>query len=61
MAIAHIQRPTYKQDKQPVEDRPLLQRLHWVHIVLLATTPLLALYGIATTNIRSETLVLAAV
>ncbi|KAJ2574850.1 stearoyl-CoA 9-desaturase [Coemansia sp. RSA 1807] len=58
MTIAHIQRPTYKQDKQPVEDRPLLQRLHWVHIVLLATTPLLALYGIATTNVRSETLAL---
>ncbi|KAJ2151908.1 stearoyl-CoA 9-desaturase [Coemansia sp. RSA 1807] len=61
MTIAHIQRPTYKQDKQPVEERSLLQRLHWVHIVLLATTPLLALYGIATTNVRSETLVLTAV
>ncbi|KAJ2655626.1 stearoyl-CoA 9-desaturase [Coemansia sp. RSA 1199] len=61
MAIAHIQRPTYKQDKQPVEDRPLLQRLHWVHIILLATTPLLALYGIATTNVRSETLALMVV
>ncbi|KAJ2498780.1 stearoyl-CoA 9-desaturase [Coemansia sp. RSA 1972] len=58
MAIAHIQRPTYKQDKQPVEDRPLLQRLHWVHIILLATTPLLALYGIATTSARPETLAL---
>ncbi|KAJ1852360.1 stearoyl-CoA 9-desaturase [Coemansia sp. RSA 1822] len=61
MAIAHIQRPTYKQEKQPVEDRPLLQRLHWVHIILLATTPLLALYGIATTNVRSETLALMVV
>ncbi|KAJ2452915.1 stearoyl-CoA 9-desaturase [Coemansia sp. RSA 2336] len=58
MEIAHIQRPTYKQSKPPVESRPLLQRLHWVHIVLLSTTPIIALYGVATTKARAETIVL---
>ncbi|KAJ1870360.1 stearoyl-CoA 9-desaturase, partial [Coemansia sp. RSA 990] len=56
MEVAHIQRPTYKQSKPPVESRPLLQRLHWVHIVLLSTTPIVALYGVATTKARVETI-----
>ncbi|KAJ2298288.1 stearoyl-CoA 9-desaturase, partial [Coemansia sp. RSA 2706] len=61
MATTHIQRPTYKHSKPPIEDRPLLQRLHWVHIVLLATTPLIALYGMLTTTVRLETIVLMVV
>ncbi|KAJ2160297.1 stearoyl-CoA 9-desaturase [Coemansia sp. RSA 552] len=58
MNVERIQRPTYKQVKPPVEDRPLSKRIHWVHVILLATTPLLALYGIATTAARMETIAL---
>ncbi len=32
----------------PPPPRPLLQRLHWIHVPLLTLTPLLALYGLWT-------------
>ncbi|KAJ1943940.1 stearoyl-CoA 9-desaturase [Linderina pennispora] len=52
----YIERPTYKREKMPPETRPLFERLHWVHIILLSTTPLIALYGILTTPLMLKTL-----
>ncbi|KAI8317884.1 hypothetical protein GQ54DRAFT_245358, partial [Martensiomyces pterosporus] len=31
--------------------------IHWVHAVLLSTTPLIALYGILTTQLTPKTLI----
>jgi len=56
-----IERPTYTKDKPVVEQRPLLKRLHWVHVVILSITPLLALYGFFTTPILPKTLAFAIV
>ncbi|KAJ1985627.1 stearoyl-CoA 9-desaturase, partial [Coemansia umbellata] len=57
MTGMYIERPTYKRDKMPVDERPLLYRLHWVHVILLSVTPLLALYGILTTTLTYKTLI----
>lgn len=35
--------------------KPLLSRLDWLHVPLLVSTPLIALYGIATVPLRWET------
>lgn len=37
------------------KDMPLLQRLDWLHVPLLVSTPLIALYGLATVPLRWET------
>ncbi|KAJ1863980.1 stearoyl-CoA 9-desaturase [Coemansia sp. RSA 2703] len=58
---AHIERPTYKREKPAPETRPLLERLHWVHVILLSTTPLLALYGALTTAVQTKTMILMVV
>ncbi|KAJ1946676.1 stearoyl-CoA 9-desaturase, partial [Linderina macrospora] len=58
MPASVIERPTYKHDKVPPETRPLLQRIHWVHVILLSSTPLLALYGAMTTALQTKTLAL---
>ncbi|KAJ2699404.1 stearoyl-CoA 9-desaturase, partial [Coemansia spiralis] len=55
MATMFIERPTYHRVKPPVGTQSLLQQAHWVHIVLLSTTPLLALYGIFTTALSLKT------
>jgi len=36
---------------------PLYKRLNWTHVVLLTTTPLIALYGFFTTPIHTKTLI----
>ncbi|KAJ2815452.1 hypothetical protein IWW50_006821, partial [Coemansia erecta] len=56
MVAMYIERPTYKSTKPPVETRTFFQQLHWVHIVLLSTTPLIALYGFFTTALSLKTL-----
>ncbi|KAJ1764926.1 stearoyl-CoA 9-desaturase, partial [Coemansia sp. RSA 1824] len=56
MAAMYIERPTYKSTKPPVETRTLFQQLHWVHVILLSITPLIALYGIFTTALSLKTL-----
>ncbi|ORX70054.1 hypothetical protein DL89DRAFT_267283 [Linderina pennispora] len=61
MLASAIERPTYKRGKVPPETRPLLQRIHWVHVTLLLSTPLLALYGAMTTDLQTKTLVLMVV
>lgn len=37
------------------KDRPLLNRLDWLHVPLLVSTPLIALYGLWTVPLRWET------
>ncbi|KAJ1847073.1 stearoyl-CoA 9-desaturase, partial [Coemansia sp. RSA 486] len=54
-----IERPTFKREKLPPETRSLLQRIHWVHAILLSTTPLIALYGLFTTGLSPKTLIWA--
>ena len=38
-------------------ERPLLQRLDWIHVPLLTITPALAIYGLLTVPIRWQTAV----
>ncbi|KAJ2332623.1 stearoyl-CoA 9-desaturase, partial [Coemansia sp. RSA 2673] len=59
MSAMYIERPTYKREKSAPETRPLLERLHWVHVILLSTTPLIALYGILTTTLTVKTMLWA--
>ncbi|KAJ2335580.1 stearoyl-CoA 9-desaturase, partial [Coemansia sp. RSA 2671] len=59
MSAMYIERPTYKREKMAPETRPLLERLHWVHVVLLSTTPLIALYGVLTTTLTMKTMLWA--
>ncbi|KAJ2752706.1 stearoyl-CoA 9-desaturase [Coemansia aciculifera] len=59
MSGMYIERPTYKREKSAPETRPLLERLHWVHVILLSTTPLIALYGVLTTTLSVKTMLWA--
>ncbi|KAJ1677866.1 stearoyl-CoA 9-desaturase, partial [Spiromyces aspiralis] len=61
MTFVTIERPTYPKQKVPVDTRSLVQRLHWVHIVILSLTPTLLLYGLLTTPILSRTVFFTAV
>ncbi|PVU85633.1 hypothetical protein BB561_006922 [Smittium simulii] len=51
-----IEKPIYKKPVYPTDQRPLLQRIHWIHVILLSVSPLLALYGAFTTKVVSKTL-----
>ncbi|PVV04792.1 hypothetical protein BB560_000701 [Smittium megazygosporum] len=51
-----IEKPTYKTPVRPVDERALVQKIHWFHVVLLSTTPLIALYGALTTEVQMKTL-----
>ncbi|OMJ18995.1 Acyl-CoA desaturase [Smittium culicis] len=53
---ARIDKPVYKKAVYPEETRPLKDRIHWVHVILLSTTPLIALYGAFTTKVNLYTL-----
>ncbi|OMH79101.1 putative acyl-CoA desaturase [Zancudomyces culisetae] len=50
-----IERPSYKKPEYVVDDRPLFKKIHWVHVILLSTTPLISLYGIMTTKVHPYT------
>ncbi|KAI8868285.1 hypothetical protein GQ42DRAFT_125503, partial [Ramicandelaber brevisporus] len=43
------------------DKQPLLKRINWVHAVLLTSTPVLAVYGLATTKLTLATLAWAVV
>ncbi|KAJ1804670.1 stearoyl-CoA 9-desaturase, partial [Coemansia sp. RSA 2599] len=57
MTSMYIERPTFKREKAPLDTRSLLEKIHWVHVILLSTTPLIALYGIFTTSLSLKTLI----
>jgi len=41
------------------QDQPLFSRLNWLHVPLLVGTPLIALYGMATTQLQARTFAFA--
>ncbi|OLY82485.1 Acyl-CoA desaturase [Smittium mucronatum] len=51
-----IEKPVFKKPEYPTETRPLVDRIHWVHVILLSVSPLIALYGFFTTKIQMKTL-----
>ncbi|KAJ1919811.1 stearoyl-CoA 9-desaturase [Mycoemilia scoparia] len=61
MAAATIERPTYPKEKPYVETRPLLHRIHWVHVIILSLTPVLLFYGLLTTKIIPKTVLFTAI
>ncbi|PVU92947.1 hypothetical protein BB559_003507 [Furculomyces boomerangus] len=52
-----IERPTFKKPEYPSDPRPLWDKIHWVHVILLSTTPLIAIYGFMTTPVFFKTFV----
>ncbi|OLY81015.1 Acyl-CoA desaturase [Smittium mucronatum] len=53
---ARVEKPVFKKPEYPVETRPLIDRIHWVHVILLSVSPLIALYGAFTTKVQMKTL-----
>ncbi|KAJ1984805.1 stearoyl-CoA 9-desaturase [Dimargaris verticillata] len=53
-SVEKAQKPV-ASTKIPFDKLPISQRLHWVHVILLTTTPFLALYGLLTTQWHHNT------
>ncbi|PVV00383.1 hypothetical protein BB560_005241, partial [Smittium megazygosporum] len=52
-----IEKPTYKPFAPPKDDRPLMQKIHWAHVIVLPLVQILAIYGAYTTFVQRKTLV----
>ncbi|PVU96328.1 hypothetical protein BB560_005816 [Smittium megazygosporum] len=56
-----IEKPTYKPIAFPKDDRPLFKKLAWQNILFLPAVPILALYGLFTTEMKLYTIIFAVV
>ncbi|KAJ9063395.1 stearoyl-CoA 9-desaturase [Entomophthora muscae] len=50
-----------RQKKTPLSERPLWQQINWPQSILLAITPVMALYGILTTELQFKTFIFSLV